>query len=164
MAGASGAVLLAAMFLPWYGRTARCVEAPCPSQTLDAWGAFAVTDLVVLLAALFALASWVTTAAYRTVAVPVAVSSLAALVGTLALVVVVVRAAVPPDATTRLSGLWVGLVAVLGVAMGGWLAVRDESYGFWPSQDPAAGHPERARSVEVLDLPAPAPGGETERR
>jgi hypothetical protein len=160
MAGAFGVLLLAATFLPWYARPLDCAAPPCRREALSAWGAFAAIDVLLLVAALFGLAAAVTTAVYRAPAVPVAVASLTALVGTVAAIAVLLRAAFPPDADVRLSGLWLGVIGAVGVAVAGWLAVRDEGHGVWPGRDSA----ERAWPVEVLDLPAPAPTGKAERR
>ncbi len=157
MTGVSGAILVPATLLPWYERPLECVRAPCSSPTVSAWEAFAVVDLALLLAALLGLACSLVAVLYRAPAVPIAVASITALLGTVASVLVLVRTAFPPDAEARLGGLWLGLVATLGVAAGGWLAVRHEGYGFWPTQDPAAAHPDWAPRVEVTDLPAPPP-------
>lgn len=154
MAGAFGAVLLAATFLPWYSRSLECVRAPCPPEALSAWEAFTVVDFVLALAALLGLATWVVTAIYRAPAVPIALASIATLVSLLAVVLVVVRAFVPPGLdTARLGGLWLGLGGVLGLAGGAWLAVRDEGYGLWPTQDPE--QPDWIPPVEITELPAP---------
>lgn len=156
MTGASGAVLLVATFLPWYERELVCVRAPCPSGAVSAWEAFAVVDVALMLVALLGLACSLVALLYRAPAVPMAVATITALLGTVASVLVLVRTAFPPDAEARLGGgLWLGLVATLGVAAGGWIAIRHEGYGFWPTQDPASFHPDWAPRVEVTDLPAP---------
>ena len=156
MTGAFGALLLVATFLPWYERPTQCQSAPCPTQPVSVWEAFAVIDFVVVLAALFGIAAWVVTAVYRAPAVPMVVASMATIVGIVGLVLVVVRVALPPDAQERLGGLWLGLAGILGVAVGAWVAVRDEGYGFWPTQDPK--QPDWAPRVEITDLPAPQAG------
>jgi hypothetical protein len=160
MAGAFGVLLLVATFLPWYGRPLDCAAPPCRLEALSAWGAFAAVDVLLLVAALFGLAAAVTTAVYRAPAVPVAVASLTALVAPVAAIAVLLRTAFPPDADVRLGGLWLGVFGAVGLAVGGWLAVRDEGQGLWPGR----GADGRAWPVEVLDLPAPGPTGEAERR
>jgi uncharacterized membrane protein YfcA len=155
MTGAFGALLLVATFLPWYERPMQCVRAPCPARPVSAWEAFAVIDFVVVLAALFGIAAWVVTAVYRAPAVPMVVASMTTIVGIVGVALVVVRVALPPDAQERLGGLWLGLAGILGVAVGAWVAVRDEGYGFWPTQDPK--QPAWASRVEITDLPAPPP-------
>src|SRR5205823_9324886 len=97
IAGLSGAALVVILFLPWYG-------AEGTSATQTAWEAFAVNDGVLLFVALFAIGLAVAAATQRTTAVPNAMASLTALFGILAIVLVTVRLAFPPDhrrSTTR---------------------------------------------------------------
>jgi hypothetical protein len=139
--GLSGAGLIVALFLPWYG-------AKGTSTTVTAWEAFAVNDAILLLVALFAVAVWTAAATQRTAAVPVAISALTTLLGAVATILVVVRLASPPVGgdVTREVGAWLGLVFTLGVTAGSWASVSDE-------RTPRAVAPH----IEATPLPAPRP-------
>lgn len=149
VAGISGAALLGVMFLDWYGARPAGEVAPYaplpagPGSARDAWEAFGALDALLLLAGLTAVGLAAVTATERTAAVPVATAALTALVGILATVLVLVRVLVLPDMplasgipgagdldeTTRSPGLYLGLAACLGVAVGGWLGMHDERSG-----------------------------------
>jgi hypothetical protein len=114
--GACGLLLLVALFLPWYGE---------PSRT--AWEAFTVLDIIFLLLALAAVAVPVVTATQRVPAMPLATESLTALFGVIGLVLVLIRVLnLPGDASGREIGLWLGLVAAVGIVAGGMVGIRDE--------------------------------------
>lgn len=143
IAGISGAGLIVALFLPWYG-------ARGTSATVNAWEAFAVNDAILLLVALFAVALLTAAATQSTAAVPVALSSTISLLGIVATILVIVRLASPPggDGVSLEVGAWLGLVFTLGVAAGAWRSMSDE------------GAPRAAPDVEVTRIAAPRSEGE----
>jgi hypothetical protein len=173
--GASGLLLLVALFLPWYELGEGFVVGP--PDALDAhasaWDAFTIIDVLLALGALAAIASLVVTAAEATPAVPLAMQSLVTLLALLLLVLVVFRLADPPDLTflestsspaarahvrdiDRAAGAWLGLVAVAGILVGGLVGVRDER------RSPEGGHTDLSgvptgEPREVATLPAPRP-------
>jgi len=117
-----GLAVLAVMFLDWY-------ELP-GKETVSAWESFAVTDVILALAAVMALAAFALTALQPTAAVPLALASITTLVAIVGLLLVVIRVISPPDVneleTARETGAWLGLVAA-GLLTGGCLAsIRDE--------------------------------------
>jgi hypothetical protein len=131
IAAVSGVVLFVSLFLPWYGDA-------------SAWEALSAVDMVLALAAASGVALLVVTASQAVPAVPIALSALVALAGGIALVLVLIRVASPPDgAGGREWGLWVALAAALGLAAGAWLAMRDESAATPPP--------------EIEPIPAPRP-------
>jgi hypothetical protein len=144
IAGLSGAGLIVALFLPWYGQKGT-------STTVNAWEAFAVNDAILLLVALFAVALITATATQATAAVPMALASTTALLGIVGLILVVVRLVWPAggDGATLEVGAWLGLAFALGIAAGGWRAMADE-------RTPRKAAPR----VEVTRLRAPGPEGE----
>src|SRR5687767_234251 len=136
IAGISGLLLLVALFLPWYGGEA---GSPPPAgwtaygpledgaASLTGWQSLGALDVILALVALAALAIPVVTAAQRVPAVPLALESLTTLVGLLAVALVLIRVANMPDwAVGREWGLWVALLATLGIVVGGLIAMRDE--------------------------------------
>jgi hypothetical protein len=128
LAGAGGALLLATMFLPWFGNHSPfCVEFagfPC-GHDFSAWQAFGFTDLVLLLAAICGLATAVagTNAKTDTQITSASVTVPVALLGTL---LTLYRVFEPPGNLDPRFGLFVGLGASAALTFGAWRAVRDE--------------------------------------
>ena len=175
--GASGLLLLVALFLPWYELGEGIVVGP--TDVLDAhasaWDAFTVLDLLLALGALAAIAVVFVTAAQATPALPLALESLVVLFGLLLLVLVVFRLADPPDVSflestgaatrqhvegiDRAVGAWLGLAAVLGIAVGGLVAMRDERRSRAGGPTDLTGVPvSTPREVETLSAPHPEAG------
>src|SRR4051794_4496536 len=106
--GASGLLLLVSLFLHWYGD---------PSET--AWEAFSVLDLILVLLALAAISVPVVTATHRVPALPLAIETLTALFGLVGVLLVLIRVLnLPGEAGGREIGLWIGLIATLGIVAG----------------------------------------------
>lgn len=144
--GASGVMLLVALFLPWY-------------EDLTAWEAFTVLDLILALLALAALSVPIVTSGHRVPALPLALQSLTALFGLLCLPLVLFRVLnLPGDAHGREWGLWIALAAVIGIVAGALVAMRDER------RSPAGRHTDLtgvpvAAPREIETHPAPHPEG-----
>jgi hypothetical protein len=140
IAGISGAVLFVALFLDWY-------SAGNGTATANAWESFSVTDVIFAVAALFGVALAVGAATQRSSAVPQAVGALTVPVAFVAAILVVIKALSLPDgADGREVGLYVGIAATLGVLIGAWRSIGDQSF------------PKGASArVEVTPLPAPKP-------
>jgi hypothetical protein len=133
--GAAG--LLVALFLPWFG-----VEIPGPAGNVvnpllaeedgaSGWSTLGWLVIVIALAAI-GCAAWLAfaNAAGRPVAQAVAASVLTATAGTFAFVVLALRVLVfqpgPNDLVVVRYGAWLGLLAALILAVGGWWATKDE--------------------------------------
>jgi hypothetical protein len=144
IAGAAGLVLLVSLFLSWYdGRTG--------------WESLGILDVILALVALDALAIPVVTAAYRVPALPLAHQSLTALIAAVAVLLVLGRVLNIPDwASGREGGLWLGLVATLGVLAGSLIAMRDERRTPPGEHTDLTGVPV-AGPPEIETLPAPGP-------
>ncbi|HEX7301059.1 MAG TPA: hypothetical protein VF257_18825 [Solirubrobacteraceae bacterium] len=123
LAGAGAALLLVSLFLDWVG-----------PRHESGWSALGWPTLLLCLAAI-AVAGWllVATLSARPVAQVVAAAVLTALLGTLAALAVLVRVAVAQpgvDAATSIEGAaYLGLLAALLLAVGGWRAMADERTG-----------------------------------
>jgi hypothetical protein len=142
IAGTAGVALLVALFLDWYsdGRGA----------TANAWESFTVTDVVFAVAALMGISLAVAAATQRSPAVPQTISALTTPVALVAAVLVVIHTLSLPDgASGREIGLYLGLAGALGVLVGAWRSMGDQSF-------PSAVTPQ----VEVTPLPAPKPRSE----
>jgi hypothetical protein len=144
--GACGLLLLIALFLPWYGD---------PSRT--GWESFTVLDLILALLALAAISVPIVTAAHRVPALPLAVESLTALFGVLGVLLVLIRVLnLPGDADGREIGLWLGLVATLGITAGALIGMRDERRSPKGRHSDLSGVPVSSQP-EIETLPAPRP-------
>jgi hypothetical protein len=147
--GACGVLMLVALFAPWYG-----------SPSTSAWEAFTILDVILALLALAALSVPLVTATHRVPAVPLAIESLTALFGLLALVLVLIRVLnLPDDLHGREWGLWLGLVAALGIVAGGLVAMRDERRSPGGRHIDLGGVPVSSpREIESLPAPRPEAG------
>jgi hypothetical protein len=143
--GLFGLALLVTLFLPWYGD---------PERT--GWEAFSILDVVLALVGLFALATLVVTWTQSTAAVPIAMVTLVAWAGIVALVWLLVRVlSAPGDESSRELGLWLALTATAGIVVGAYAGMRDESPAF--GEPPPHKAPDRPPSVEVETLTPPEP-------
>jgi hypothetical protein len=148
MASVSGAVLLVSLFLPWYD---------AGDANASAWEALAVVDVALALVAAFGVALLPITATQRVPAVPIAFSAFVLLAGLIGTVLVLVRAAGLPDgADGRGWALWLGLIAALGMAAGGGVAMRDERLSPPGRHTDLTGRP-AASPPEIEPIPAPRP-------
>jgi hypothetical protein len=126
IAAGGGIVLLAALFfLPWFGVTSRAA-APV---SLDGWDALTTTRWILLLTIVATAALVVLTASRRSPALPVTSSLLTCVLGALATLLLLFRLVDHPGLTLR-AGMYVGFVAALAVAYGGYLSLRTESSPF----------------------------------
>lgn len=140
IAGVSGVVLLVALFLPWYTHDVATSFGPRPSlPSQNAFEALGVSDLLLLIVAVAAVGLAVTTAAEKTVAVPIAYASLLCVAGVVAIVVVLFHfgdspaPSPPPPAALRNAvqtdeaiGIWLAWLASVGIFAGSLLSMRDE--------------------------------------
>jgi hypothetical protein len=157
-AAAGAAALLVTLFLPWFG-----VELPAPAESngilnlvrgfgdLDSsgWDSLGWFVLVLALAAV-GCAAWlaIANATGRPVAQAVAASVLTATAGTLAFVALALRVLVfqpgPNQFVGMRYGAWLGLLAALVLAVGGWWATKDD-------------RPDAPESAYTPPEPRPAP-------
>ena len=128
-----GVAVLGVMLVDWYSIPELSLgDESVGSIGFNAWEAFAVNDVILALAAVMALATFVLTASQPTAAVPLALASLTTLVALLSFVLVVIRLIWTPDVTDgvfdgqREAGAWLGLVATSVLAAGCLASIRDE--------------------------------------
>jgi hypothetical protein len=171
LAGAGGALLLVAMFLPWFGLDGR-VRVPGTGQVisvgrdpLNAWEAFGAIDVVLAIVAVLALAVLAVALVRSPPSALVAVAAGGAAAGAL---LIVYRLIDVPDIpigdagdtayeTGRKLGAFFGLICTAAIAWGAGLI----GAGAAAAEERAAPEPEpeplpRAPAPEPL-LPAPAP-------
>ena len=133
IAAAGGAGLLVVMFLGWYAMSGvtqvggRVVEV---SAGFSAWQRFTATDILLALAALAAIGLAGLTASRRSPALPVAGAVVATGFGILATLLVFYRIVNQPGPNEIIEvkfGAFLGFVCALAIAVGGMLAMRDET-------------------------------------
>jgi len=145
-AAVGGAGLLATLFLPWFdvhvpqqsvreqfggGGVLNVLQTYAADSWGSGWDALGWLAIVIALAAVGA-AAWlaIANATNRPVAQVVAASVLAAMLGTVAFVVLALRVLLfqpgPNDIVVLRYGAWLGLLASLVVAVGGWWAIKDD--------------------------------------
>jgi hypothetical protein len=148
MAALSGTALLLSLFLPWYGTG---------TEDATGWEALAAVDVALAVVAAFGAGLLVVTASQRVPAVPIAMSAIVTLVGLIGVVLVLIRLAnLPAGFHSREVGVWVGLVATIGIVAGGLLAMRDERLSPAGRHTDLTGRPTSA-PPEIEPLPAPPP-------
>lgn len=105
-------------FLPWYSSG---------GENATAWQAFSLTDIVLAAAAATAISVGVVVLLRLSVSYPVAGSSVAGGLGVVALLLVAIRLINPPGGgdVDREIGAWLGLIATVGIAWGGWLGMQE---------------------------------------
>ena len=133
LAGLAGVALLVVMFLPWFDFLA----GPYPGSRFiadndtaqSAWEAFSILLVPLVLTALLGIGLFATTLFERSSAVPVAAQVFTAAIGSLTVILVLIRLLDPPGpnyaADVRWEG-WAGLACTLAVAAGAWWSMRDE--------------------------------------
>jgi hypothetical protein len=164
IAAISGVALFIIMFLSWFGGSIEVegvgevdlglAEAVGVDTTFNAWQAFDFIDIVLLLTVIVAVGLAVMAAAGSSVNLPVAASALTAGFGILATLLILYRIIDPPFGAGREYGVYLGLIAAAGIAIGGWMAMQEEGTSFageadrfgdrsggGPGQPPAGGPP-----------------------
>ena len=124
--GVGGLGLLITLFLPWYELEVRGFGL---DVTATAWQAFSLTDVLLTIAALVAIALPVVTAVASGPAKPVAFTVLSSVGSSLAVLLILYRLLNQPgpnDIVGVRYGAWLGLVAALVMLAGCWGAMRDD--------------------------------------
>ncbi|MGH2957844.1 MAG: hypothetical protein ACRDL6_12735 [Solirubrobacterales bacterium] len=122
--GGGAIVLLASLWLPWFGTAEEESPfiPPARKVTINAWESFDLSDLFLCLLGLAALT--VLVAALRGVDIPRPGAPLV-LLGTslVAAGIILARIEDPLQNTSTRIGLWIGLLAVIAIAVGAWLSL-----------------------------------------
>jgi hypothetical protein len=150
IAGVSAIALLLIMFIfTWFsfggevGEVAQQqaeqlgIEVPEVDTSVDfnAFESFDFIDLILLLTVIAGVGLAVLAASNRAVGLPVAASAITAGLGILSVILILFRIIDPPGETDREIGVWLGLLAAAGVAIGGWIAMQEEGTSFGDARD-----------------------------
>jgi hypothetical protein len=160
VAAVSALALFVVMFGSWYGlgggpTVERLIARGGVDTTFNAWQSFDVLDVYLLVTILVAVMLAVLTASQRSSALPVAAGVITTVLGLLASLLVVIRLLDQPGDNEFIDvklGAYLGLLAALGVAIGGFLSMRDEGAGL---REHGGGSPP-APGAELRPSPPPA--------
>ena len=144
IAGASGIALILIMFIfKWFGlelNTGLGGLGFSAEGSRNAWGSYGFIDIVLFITVVAAVGLVLISASDSEVGLPVAVSTVVAGLGILSVVLIIISIVSPPDfgldlsgtgvEHTRKIGVWLGLLAAIGVAYGGWRAMQEEGTSF----------------------------------
>lgn len=143
LAGISGLALFIFLFFKWYG-----FDVPegvpdylADGASLSGWQAFTtIIDLLMILVIVAAVGLALLSATQRSVALPVSASVFTAVLGALATLWILFKMFIDKpgpggiDLSTKI-GAYLGLISALGIAVGGWLAMKDEGTSFGELRD-----------------------------
>ncbi len=153
IAGISGALLFIFMFFSWYGAPDEVNDLIEQSQqlgeqlgvdaglggdvdtTANAWQSFDFIDLILFLAVIVSVGFAVMTLAGAASGLPIAGSAITCGIGVLAFILVLYRVLDPPEEASREIGVWLGLLATAGIAIGGYLGMQEEDTSFGEQAD-----------------------------
>jgi hypothetical protein len=108
----------------------------------NAWQSYGLTDIILFITALIAIAMAVTAASDGALGLPVALSAILTALGIISVILVIISIISPPNYdvpgvlgggeidTSVKIGVFLGLIAAIGVTVGGWLAMQEEGASF----------------------------------
>jgi len=165
----SGALLALSLFLPWYTLEVPPHEPVAGRRisgtfTVNAWEAFSVVDVLLLVLAMLAIGLLILTAVQPTAAMGIAADALLTILAGIAAIVAVIRVLDIPSSleapdrlpieTGRAAFAWIGLAAVFGVLLGALISMRDERLSKPGKRTDATGVP-TGPPPEIQTFPAP---------
>lgn len=152
ISAASAVLLFVFMFFDWFG--VKVTGVPGFSGTVSgsgggsAWDALDVIPIFLMLAIVVALGVAVVRLTDADIEPPVSLNTIVAVVGGLAVLLILYRIVFPPDFgsfggvtvdATLKFGIFLGLIAAAGIAYGGWSAMREEGMTFGDAADRLGG-------------------------
>jgi hypothetical protein len=141
IAGVSGiALFLIMLIFKWFGVKVTGGGLTLEGETRNAFGAYGFFDIVLFVTVAAAIGLALISASQTEVGLPVAASAVVAGLGILSVVLIIISIISPPEWSvagvdigdvpgadvTRKIGVWLGLIAAIGVAYGGWRAMQEE--------------------------------------
>ncbi len=167
IAGVSGIALILIMFIfKWFGLKAG-IGGFTAEGSRNAWGSYGFIDIVLFVTVAAAIGLALISASETEVGLPVAASAVVTGLGVLSVVLIVISIISPPDFgldlsgtgvdQTRKIGVWLGLIAAIGVAYGGWRAMQEEGTSFGEEPDRFRGPDEGAGAAPPPPTSSPPP-------
>jgi hypothetical protein len=170
IAGISGLILLILLWLTWFNLDVPDTPGVEIDTGLSAWQAFSLIDIIVFITAVSAIALGLMAATQTSVNLPVTLSAIVAGLGILSVLLILFRIISPPDFeafgvtvadTNRSYGVFLGLLAALGVTYGAWLTMQEEGASFSQQADRARDRVSGDRGPGAPPPPPPPPTGGT---
>src|SRR4051794_21950108 len=139
IAGLGGVLLLVALFLPWYapnlptaldGATLQLKPFTLVAESVTAWQAFTVIDVLLAVLAVLAILVLVLSVATSGPAKSIGIAVIASATGWIAILLVAFRLLDPPGPNGAIDlryGAWLALLGAILAWVGSWLSMRDES-------------------------------------
>lgn len=142
VAGVSGLVLLIVMFFPWYGLEVEFEGlGDVAGVNANAWEAFGFIDILLFLVVLVAVGMALARAAGAMPSdLPAPAGMIVAAAGALAVLLILFRLISAPDPEStgdavdlsRKIGIFLGLLAAIGITFGGYTAMNERASGQAP--------------------------------
>jgi hypothetical protein len=141
VAAVSAVLLFIIMFLPWYGASASAGGITFTGGNASAWQAYSLIDLFLFVTIVAALGMAVLSMTQRSAALPISASVGVTILGGLGVLLILFRIVDKPGKGNcgafcdRVSidlkyGIFLGLIACAGIAVGAFLAMREEGTSF----------------------------------
>jgi hypothetical protein len=132
IAGLSGIALIIIMFLKWWEIDLGADFAGSGFElqfdsSFNAWELSDFNDVIWFITALSAIALGLIALSQASLNLPVALSAVVAGLALLSLVLLVIRVLDPPGEVSRAYGVWLGLVAIIGILYGAWETMQEEA-------------------------------------
>lgn len=133
IAGVSGLALIIVMFLSWWGAPGdlgELAEFAGVDTTANAWQGADFLDIIWFLTGVAGITLALMAITATSPAMPVSMSAIVAGLGILSTLLILYRIIDPPSEAGREYGVFLGLLAAIGIAYGGWLAMQEEGTTF----------------------------------
>jgi hypothetical protein len=173
IAGVSGiALILIMLIFKWFGVEVSGGGLTLEGESRNAFGAYGFIDIVLFITVVAAIGLVLLSASQTDVGLPVAAGAIVAGLGVLSVVLIVISIISPPEwsvngvdigdvagaDTTLKIGVWLGLIASIGVAYGGWRAMQEEGASFNDQADRFRGRDEGPGAPPPPSSAPPPPG------
>lgn len=142
IAAASGALLFVFMFFKWFGVSLDTGFGDFGGGSVNAWDSLEFIRFVLLIAAVAAVGFALLKASGNDLSLPMPTSTIVTLLGGLSVLLILYRLIDPPGGAdiegvdvSRQIGVFLGLIAAVGVTYGGYTAMSDEGTSFQDAAD-----------------------------
>ncbi len=132
IAAAGGVLLFIFLFLPWFGIDTGAVPegVEAPDDSLSGWEGQNTFDVYLLITALVAIAAALTAGGAGLALPGMTLNGATALLGGVGTVLILWLLIFDfPDGFDRKVGIFLGLIAVAGIAVGAWMALQEGAGG-----------------------------------
>jgi hypothetical protein len=172
IAGVSGiALILIMLIFKWFGVKVSGGALSVEGGTRNAFGAYGFFDIVLFITVVAAVGLAALEASETEAGLPVPASAIVAGLGILSVLLIIISIINPPEWSvngvdigdvpgldvTRKIGVWLGLIAAVGIAYGGWRAMQEEGTSFGGEADRFRGAPGEGPGAGPPSAPPPPP-------